>query len=303
MGRLSLHPSVRGLLASLTLAAGMYARTSHAEGGDPASECPRPADVVSGLGQILSAKPGDAWATEIVIRDQGATWEIEVRGHRSAYTDPARDCPERTRVATVFAALALEPLDTDQAGSRVPARPSRTPSSPPRARWAVELAPLFAFAPGTSGRTSAVGWGGQGRGSVSGEYLGLSVGAETTLFNELSVGRYGAGITRAAADLSARLSWRPGGLGLAAELGPYFALLRVRGTGLFENTTSTRMDTGARGALLARLDGPRVSPWLALQAEIGASRFDLTVKPSGSVGTAPRLWLGVALGAALDLGR
>jgi hypothetical protein len=302
MGRLSLNSPLRGLVACLTVGStGLCARSSCAADADAAARCPNTADVVAGLAQILEAKPGNAWATEIVIHDQGSSWEIEVRGHRSTYSDPARNCEERARVATVFAALVLEPLDADQTGVSVPAAAKKTPPRPAPPRYAVEFAPLLAVAMGAQDCKSILGWGAQGRGSVSGEYLGLSVGAEAAAFDELEVGPYGASILRAALDLSGRLSWRPGPFGLAAELGPYLGLLRVRGTGLFEDSTSSHVDAGARWALLARLRGPRLGPFLVLQAELGGRRFDLTVDPSGSMGTAPRIWLGLALGGVLDL--
>jgi len=301
MARLSFDNLLRGLLACLTLATGLWARTSQANDDLPASDCPRLDDVAAGLGQVLTTKLGDTPGAGIELRDHGTTWDIEVRGRAATYSDPARDCQERARVAIVFAALVLEPLDADRVG--INAQPTaRQTASPHGARcFSLEIAPLFALATGTTSGNTPLGLGGQARASLSGERLGLALGAETVSFFRLDVGKYGASIVRAAFDVSARMGWQLERLALAAEIGPYLALLRVRGTGLYENSTSTHVDAGARAALLARLRGPRVAPYFGLQAELGARRIDLTVDPSGSIGQMPRLWLGLVLGGAFDL--
>ena len=301
MERLTSDKPLRGLLVCLTLAAGLWAGSSQANDDLPASDCPRLDDVVAGLGQVLTAKLGDASAAGIEIRDHGTTWDIQVRGRVATYSDAARDCGERERVATVFAALVLEPLDADQAGG-IDQGVARPAASPHRARpFSLEIAPLFAWATGAQGGNTPLGLGGQARASLSGERLGLSLGAEIVSFFGFDVGRYGASIIRAAFDLSARVRGRSGRFRLAAELGPHLAVLRVRGTGLYENRTSTHDDAGVRAALLARLHSFRLAPYLALQAALGFRRIDLTVDPSGSIGQLPRLWLGLVLGGALDL--
>jgi hypothetical protein len=68
----------------------------------------------------------------MVIRDYGETWAIEVRGRTSTYSDAPRNCVERARVATVFAALVIEPVDADQALVELPAQlpPSPQPLAP-----------------------------------------------------------------------------------------------------------------------------------------------------------------------------
>jgi hypothetical protein len=47
--------------------------------------------------------------------------------------------------------------------------------------------------------------------------------------------------------------------------------------------------------------GHRVSPFLALQTELSARRFDLVVDSIGNVGTAPRIWLGALAGVSIRL--
>jgi len=290
VGRLSFNSLLRGLLGCLTLVAGVCA------GGEAQAqdECPRLADVVAGLGQVLTSEQAEDAADEIAIRDQGASWSIEVRGHASTYSDPARNCAERARVATVFAALALEPADAAPA----PPPPAQTEQHP--ARFSLEAGPLLTFATWAQARNAPAGVGGQARLGRSGERLGLSLGLQAAAFSRLDLEGYGASITRAACDLSGRILFSPGPLIVAGDLGPGLALLRVRGSGLAESPAASRLDVGVRAAILARLRS-RLAPFVAAQIELGFRRFPMTVHPSGEIGSAPRLWLGLVAGGAFDL--
>jgi hypothetical protein len=126
MGRLAVNRVFTRLLACQALALGLFARSSFAEEHSPASECPRPADVLAGLAQVVTSRFATLSAADIVIHDYGETWALEVRGRTATYSDAGRDCVERARVATVFAALVLEPIDGDQAL----AEPAQLPPSP-----------------------------------------------------------------------------------------------------------------------------------------------------------------------------
>jgi hypothetical protein len=198
-------------------------------------------------------------------------------------------------VATVFAALALEPVDVEEEVA-----PVAVADQPPSARFSVEVGPQLILSAWAQASNRPVGWGGQARLLRSGEHLGVSLGIQAATFSRLDLGLYGASITRAACDLSGRAFWALGSFILAGELGPFLGLLRVRGTGLGETSSVHRLDVGARAAISARLL-TRLAPFLALQAELGARRFDLTVRPSGEIGSAPRLWLGVIAGGAFEL--
>lgn len=291
MGRLSLHSLLPGLLGCLALVVGVCL-------GDRARaeecECPRRADVVAGLGQVLTTEQAEDAGSEIVMRDQGASWDIEVRGQTSTYSDPARNCAERARVAAVFAALALEPVDEEEPPAAAP-EPEE-----PVGFFSLEAGPQLTLAALAQARNTPLGLGGQARLIRTGEHLGVSLGIDVAGFTKLDVGWYGASILRGACDLSGRISWAPGPFILAAELGPYLGLLRVRGTGLGKASSVQRMDGGGRAAISARLR-TRLAPFLTLQAEMGARRFDVRVEPGGSIGAMPRLWLGLIVGGAFDL--
>jgi hypothetical protein len=259
------------------------------------NDCPRLGEVVAGLKQVLTTEQAEDAANQIVIRDEGENWSIEVRGHTSLYWDPGRNCTERARVAAVFAALALEPVDTEEAPP-----PVRVEEAPHPRRFSLEAGPQVVLATRAQARNTPVGGGGQVRVIRSGERLGVALGVEAARFSELDLGGYGASMARAACDLSGRILLFPGGVTVAGELGPSFVLLRVRGTGLATSPSANRFDVGARAALLARLR-TRWAPFVSVQAEVGTRRFDLAVHPSGSIGLAPRLWLGLAVGGAFDL--
>jgi hypothetical protein len=190
MGRLAVNPVLTRLLACQALAVSLFARSSFAEDDGPAGECPRPPDVLAGLAQVVTSRLATLSAGDIVIHDYGEAWTIEVRGRTSTYSDAARDCVERARVATVFAALVLEPVDADQTLMEPPSR--LPPSSAP-------LAPTSVAASTTSpGRAAAE----PGR--------SWHVGIRSS-FEYFSGGR-----TLAGGDIFAALSW---GRWVVAELG------------------------------------------------------------------------------------
>ncbi len=152
MGRLAVNRVLTRLLACQALAAGLFVRSSFAEDDGPASECPRPADVLAGLAQVVTSRFAILSAGDMVIHDYGETWAIEVRGRTSTYSDAPRDCVERARVATVFAALVLEPVDGDQALAEPLAQlpPSAQPLAPASVAASATLPARPAAGPGRS---------------------------------------------------------------------------------------------------------------------------------------------------------
>jgi hypothetical protein len=280
-----------GVIACLSLAS-----TRPTLAADEISDCPRLSEVVAALGQVVTADVAQAAASEIVIRDLGSSWQIEVRARASSYAEPARNCAERARVAAVFAALALDPPDRDDGPELDTSATRATPTARPLS-FAVQVAPLLAL---VAGANLPLGAGGQVRFTVSGEHLGFALGAEAAIFSKLDASKYGASITRSAFDLSARASWSPGRVGFAAELGPYLAHLRVRGADLYESRSSNHVDAGARAALIVGLRG-RWAPFLSAEATFSARRLDLRTEPSGTLSRVPPLWFGLSAGAALDM--
>lgn len=295
--------STRRYLGWLVLVSVLEPRLGQAAMVDSTGDCPRGADIDAALTQLLSAKTGRTSSATVTVRDMGTSWSILVAGRSATYSDPDRNCLERTRIAAVFAALVLEPPDLGEPSPAPPARESTGPKQPrsPRAQR-LDLGPEFLLAPGSDGRNSAMTWGGALRWLASGQRFGLTAGLEASYPAVVKVQDYNLSLARISLDASASLSWRWGPAELGIELGPYGALLVAHGRGLYQDASSTHIDAGGRLGFRAQATGRRVSPFLALQAELSARRFPLVVDSVGTVGTAPRLWLGLLAGASISLG-
>ena len=296
--------STRRHLGWLILASVLGPRLGHAAMVDSTGDCPRGAEVDAALTQLLSAKTDRTSSATVTVRDLGTSWSVQVAGRSATYSDADRNCLERTRIAAVFAALVLEPPDLGELSPTPPARESKGPAQPrlPRAHR-LDLAPEFLLAPGSGGRNSAMTWGGALRWLAPAERFGLTAGLQASYPAVAKVQDYELSLARISLDASASLSWRWGPAELGLDLGPYGALLLAHGRGLYQNASSTHIDAGGRLGFRAQAGGRRVSPFLALQAELSARRFPLVVDSVGTVGTAPRLWLGVLAGASISLGR
>lgn len=308
----------RSRLARLALAGALLGALGVARADDGGSDCPGLGDVVSRLAQLLGAGTVAATAAQkIVLRDHGGSWEIEAAGQRASYADPARDCGERARVATVFAALALEPpapaepalepaapaeptLEIVAPARPVDVAPPQQPPSMPGGslRHRLELSPELVLGLGAGDTTTA--WGGALRWHLSGARLGLTVGLHGVAPAVVRAGAYEASLARVVLDVSPRVRLSAGSASFALELGPYAGLLFAKGRDLTPGASSTNVDAGVRGAVRFEVAWWRtVSPFVAVQAELGVRRFRLLVEPSGDVGSAPRMWLALLLGAAV----
>jgi hypothetical protein len=285
---------LRRWLGLLVLAWVLDPRAGQAAIVESEGDCPRRADLDAALTQLLNAKADRPFSASVVVRDLGANWSVEVAGRSATYSDPGRDCSERTRVAAVFATLVLEPPDLGDTSA----------SQPRRSQFhRLEVAPEFLVAPGSGERSSARTFAGSLRWLEAGEHLGLTAGLEASYPAALRVRGYGWSLARVALDASSRLSWRSGGVEFGVEGGPYAALWLAHGEGLFANASSTRLDAGGRLGLHLQSVGRRVSPFLAVQAEFSARHFSVVVDPTGNVGSAPSIWLGFLAGGSISLGR
>lgn len=266
------------------------AATVEAEG-----DCPRGPDVEAALAPLLRSSPQRQSTAVVTVRDLGLSWSVHVAGRTGTYPDPDRGCAERTRIAAIFAALVLEPPQMEE--------PPVVPAARVRPRThRLDLAPAFLFAPGAGERDSSRTWGGSLRWSITGERAGLAVGLEAGAPSVANGQQYGVSLARISFDTSARVAWRVRTAELGFEFGPYGGLLRARGQGLYANTSSTHLDAGGRVAVRLGSASRRIWPFLALFAQFSARRFSLVVDPSGEVGTAPRIWLGLQLGGSFLMG-
>ena len=293
--------ATRRYLCLFAIAFALGPRFAQAATVDSVSDCPRGAEVDAALAQLLRARVDRSTLATVSIQDLGARWSVEVAGRAAVYSDPNRDCVERTKVAAVFAALALEPPDLGDS-SPAPSMHESTGSARPARTHRLDLAPAFLFAPGAGQRSSATTWGGSLRWLASGKRFGLTAGLQASYPAVAKVGEYELSLARISLDASATVSWRLGAAEFGIEIGPYGAVLLAHGRGLTPNASSTMIDAGGRIGLRARINRRWVSPFLAVQAELSARHFSLVVDPIGDVGSAPRLWLGVMAGVGISLG-
>jgi hypothetical protein len=268
---------------------------------DESEDCPRGADVDAALAQLLRAKADRPLSGTVTVHDQGANWSVEVAARSATYADPARDCSERTRIAAVFAALALEPPELEDS---LPEASVDKPKAPESSRDSgadrLDLAPEFLLAPGIAGRNTALTWGGSLRWLVAGVHFGVSAGLDAAYPAVVKVPGYEMSFGRGALDVSAHVRWHSDSVEFGMEIGPYGGIVLARGLGLYANATSTHTDAGGRFGARIAATGRRFSPFLALQAAISARHFSLVVDPNTEVGAAPRLWLGLMAGCAVS---
>jgi hypothetical protein len=289
----------RSRIACLTLAGTLLAGMGGAWAQDSQNDCPGLTDVTTRLDQLLVDSMDTGRATKtMVIRDLGASWEIEVAGHRASYADPVRDCAERVRVATVFAALALEPPDR-----AAPAEVVALASEPrlPRSsmQQGLELAPAIVLGLGAGDTTTA--FGGVLRWWISGARMGLTAGLSGLLPAVVRAGAYEASLARVVLDVSPRVRLLAGSTSFTLELGPFAGLLFAKGRDLSPGGSSTNLDAGAHLAVRAEHAWRRLSPFVAVQGDLSVRSFRMSVEPTGDVGTTPGVWLGLLLGVALGL--
>jgi hypothetical protein len=282
---------------------GLTPRIGQAAVVDAGVDCPRGADVDAALSQLLGANPNRPPIPAVAVRDFGTTWSVEIAGRSATYTEPNRDCAERTKVAAVFAALVLEPPDLGDAPA-APAPPLATVPTQPRLNryHRLDIAPEFLVAPGAGQRGSTRTWGGSLRWLWIGEHAGFTVGLGASYPSDAALRGYELSLARVSFDTSPCFSWRLGPAEFGIEAGPYVALLLAHGVGLHTNASSTHTDAGGRLGFYAQTTGRRVSPFVGLQAEVSGRHFSVVVDPSGPIGTAPRIWLGVLAGASISLG-
>lgn len=268
---------------------------------DEGEDCPLGADVDAALAQLLRKKVDRPASSTVTLRDQGASWSVEVAGRSATYSDPARDCSERTRIAAVFAALVLEPPELEDAVPEASIDKPKAPAPPPSPGiHRLDLAPEFLLSPAMGGRNTALTWGGSLRWLVAGVRYGMTIGLGAGYPAVVKVPGYEASLGRVSLDTSAHVRWHSDSVEFAMEMGPYGGLLLARGRGLYDNATSTHIDAGGRLGVRIAAKGRRFSPFLAFKAEVSARRFSLVVDPSRDVGSAPRVWLGLMAGGAIS---
>lgn len=278
--------------------------------------CPARDAVLVALAPVVRpAADGRAGAARVV--DQGDRFDVSAAGQRAQYSDPARDCGERARIAAVFIALALNPPVLAPAAApphvapppsaEVAAAPAPTVASPAAAWWwAVGAgARLDATTAGHQPSSTVVTPGAEvraalGRGAVGLFAVAGALGPSRARFDALSVRQ-----TRFPLSLGATARvGAPGTWQVTGDLGVALSLFSVRAQGLASASTETRLDVGARLAVGVRapaVAGGHVVPFIELHSEFYPWPYTLEVEPLGDIGKTSRLWVGASAGAWFDL--
>jgi hypothetical protein len=277
--------------------------------------CPPSRAVENVLATLLPAGVANGPTAQARISDRGDTYVVSVGERAKTYTDPARDCAERSRVAAAFIALALAPdaqpataassadaVVTAPSSRPLAARPATRP--PPRllridARGALQSAPQSGlFAPGAElGIT------------IGGQKFGARAECGWLAPTSLTVSDAGERILleRFPCALGPILRFFPGAgpLEVSLDAGIVVGAIRARGRGFATTYDSARLELGARLALDAILPlgagatGARqtgLAPVVGLEATVDPAVYDLVVTPRSVVAQTPVLWAGVTVG-------
>jgi hypothetical protein len=275
----------------------------------PGDGCPSAELVRRQLLPLIDSRPIELSGPEAalaVVRDDGDRYAITVGKAQRDVVDASRNCLERARVAAVFIAMNLPPLERTEAPLEKPPQPERV--APP-------LPPPPAPEP-----SSSFGLQGRFETALTPEYgalsLGVSVGPSlafgswelalllgftgpTTLSGLGPSEAESVELVRFPARLLLAYLWTAGAIELGPEIGAFFGVVRIRGDQVPEPETSVRVEGGALGGVLVRWR-PRERFAVAASADFLFSpyRYDLLVGPARKLGQTPATWLNAGLALA-----
>jgi hypothetical protein len=333
------RPHALGLLAVTALAAiALPARALPAEtdAAPPAARseptatitvsgiCPKAEAIWTAMASLVPVKELDRLdpQAKIDVSDLGDTYRVTVNAKGTErlriYRDLAHDCDHRARFAAVFIVLTLMPPEVLL--DALPAPPPEPPPPPPpppaepphvvlvpapppvaRRRIRLELSALADLAP-RSGSRWAAALGGELRVAPGPNRAG-PVAAVGVAGGPIDLGGLSATEIRLPFDLGLRLPIvSRTSIDLVADLGLAGALFRDRATDTIAPQSGTRLDLGARAALVAHqgAERGRLLKIIGLHAELYPRPYDVTLLPQGTVGRTPVIWFGVTLGLAVQ---
>ncbi len=135
--------------------------------------------------------------------------------------------------------------------------------------------------------------------ALTGQRLGISVGALLPTDVTLDLGDAEARERRMAFDAGARLTWRWRQIAVATDLGALGVYRRIDGVGLVQNNGASGFDVGVRGGVGFAFVRSRVTPWIGVAAEVVPVPAAISFAPAGTAGHAPLLWVGIAAGLSV----
>lgn len=280
----------------------------------PTDACPNPRGLVRELGRLLPqtrlATEPDGSGESVRIEDLGGAFSVSVAGETRRFDDAARQCGERARLAAVFVALVLDPLNVPSEESKPPPPPAQPPEEPeptPTPATAtvpadvdLELGPLLwvaassasANVPRTGGIAARLRWGGS---------LALSLGVAGLFPAHLEYERASVEAVWLPFDVSLRVGQRLDAWELGAELGPIAAWLSVAGQEVAEARSDSRLELGGRiGASVRYWASSDIALVLSGHVASFPRPYRLELAGLGEVGRTPSLWIGTSIGAVID---
>jgi len=274
---------------------------------------------------------GDAYGVE--IQDGNEVY-------RKNYDDPARECGQRARVAAVTIVMTLippelgagpaveaepdvedadaaagdpaEPRSDEQQPAPPPAKPAEAPKAQDAeptstareddASWlSLELGGWFQQSLSNSEVPRIGVWGGELLAAVGpGRVLG--VGAVSAGASSFQLAEVNASMSELSLRAGARVRWPLGGTTLAAEA--LFVVLRrrVEGDAPGPGEVSSSWELGASAGANVAFDVWReIAPVAGVRMSVFPAPSELEAVPRGTLGSMPKLWLGVHAGVRFGL--
>jgi hypothetical protein len=274
--------------------------------------CPSSEAVEQALAPLLKPELLATAGAASKVEDRGNHFLVSVRDQTGQYSDPARDCAERARVSAVFIALTLNPpqiqhSEQPAAGNEAPHHdaPLKTPTlsaAPPAAAWArLNLGARFDSAL-SSGSSTTVASGLELRASFRKQRLGVAVGAAVFAPVVWELSGVLVSEQRFPGHLALRLHFPVAPFELNLDLGLAAALFTLHALQASGEPRATRVEFGPRLALTTQFETARgFAPFVGAQVEYFPQAYRIHVDPVGPLGSAPKLWVGLSLGASLDL--
>lgn len=318
-------PILRGLvqLAVVALFGGL-ARPTLAQSAASRLDCPTHRAVADAVRALLDSSRVEVRDVEskFEIRNDGQRFSVVANGRSRDFDDPELDCIGRTRTAAVFVALTLAPPDiglppadqTEPASQTAPAAPvkvakpgwpstakpteMRSRSTPPVAwRFGIELA--AAIQAGPSGSTWRKGLGAELRLVLTKPTWGWTVGAMLTTVEDLHWRASRVDEGRMPIDFGFRWTQiRPWGRTFV-DTTAVVAIMQLRQVNsLNRSPMKTVLDVGGKMAIGLHLGHSTFAPAVRVSAEFYPVPREISVDPSGKIGTTAWLWLAAAIGLA-----
>ncbi len=284
-------------------------------GASPADQtpaCPTREAVARALSPAL-APPSQSAAelpADLRIADLGDAFEVSLAGQSQRFSEAARDCAERARMAAVFIALVLRPPVAPAPPPVVVVEPPSPapPPPPPRPPTTFVAAALAARADtalaGGGRATTGTAAGGEVQILVGRRALGLEVTAGALASSETAFNTVRVREQRFPCSLAATLRTRAGArVELAGAVGVSLTPVTLNAEGLTAPVSDTRLDLGARVAFAARWTGHRLAPFAEAHLEWFPRTYTLAVQPLGDIGRTAPLQAGLSIGVELALKR